>query len=90
MDVLQHLDPWIQEFFQRGLRALLVDQLRSPGGVRGGALSLLGSVLEWYEVAVALSGLSVVEVHEGVPEGGLVGPPRTILYKTACSVSCGV
>ncbi|CAK0839598.1 unnamed protein product [Prorocentrum cordatum] len=54
--------------------SLLLCLLHDAGGVQAGSLTLLGSVLEWDQVVVTLSGLSTVVVHEGMPEGGVLGP----------------
>ncbi|CAK0815216.1 unnamed protein product [Prorocentrum cordatum] len=60
--------------FPRTWRSLLLCLLHDAGGVQAGSLALLGSILEWDQVVVTLSGLSTVDVHEGMPEGGVLGP----------------
>ena len=59
--------------FPRVLRCDLTVQLSEVPGFTGGVMHELGSILQIDRVHVWLSGDSIVDVVEGIPEGGHIG-----------------
>ena len=60
--------------FPRSWREALIAMTSSVAEINAGALAALGSMLAWDEWLVPLSGTSWLQVLQGIPEGGVLGP----------------
>ena len=64
----------LQKAFPRTWRAGMLLRLAQDAGLQAGLLHTICSSLQADHVIITLGGTSVVTVHEGVPEGGQLGP----------------
>ena len=62
---------------------MLIMLFEGIAGIRGGALALLASILEWDDWAVTFSGHSWVQIIGGIPEGEGLGPTGFNLFPDA-------
>ena len=81
--------------FPRCWRAGLISETHISAGMRDGALSLLGSIMEKDRWRITFSGDSLVSTSEGIPEGSKYGPAcfnllPNILVKELLGARCGI
>ena len=60
--------------FPRTWRTHLLSQLMDTARIRDGMLSLVSKILQRDHIHININGCSTTEVHDGLPEGGAMGP----------------
>jgi len=64
----------LQKAFPRTWRESLLVRLRDTVGLADGVYALLASIMELDSVHVNYNGVQVVDITQGIAEGGTIGP----------------